>query len=82
MNEKLHLDFINELKVLHNLENDITSSNGERVNYSKNVEVEIKKVNDLKNLLLTYTNKRQEAISVYEKYKIDLEQFANSISQD
>ncbi len=82
MNEKLHLDFINELKVLHNLESDITSSNGERVNYSKNVEVEIKKVNDLKNLLLTYTNKRQEAISVYEKYKIDLEQFANSISQD
>ena len=82
MNEKLHLDFKNELKVLHNLESDITSSNGERVNYSKNVEVEIKKVNDLKNLLLTYTNKRQEAISVYEKHKIDLEQFANSISQN
>ena len=70
------------MKVLHNLENDISSSNGERVNYSKNVEVEIKKVNDLKNLLLTYTNKREEAIIVYEKYKIDLEQFANSISQN
>jgi hypothetical protein len=82
MNEKLHLDFKNELKVLNNLKNDIASSNGERVNYSKNVEVEIKKVNELKNLLLTYTKKREEAIIVYNKYKIDLEQFANTISQN
>jgi alpha-amylase/alpha-mannosidase (GH57 family) len=82
MNEKLHIDFKKELKVLNNLKNDITSSNGERVNYSKNVEVEIKKVNELKNLLLTYTKKREEAITVYNKYKIDLEQFANTISQN
>lgn len=82
MNEKLYIDFKKELKVLNNLKNDITSSNGERVNYSKNVEVEIKKVNELKNLLLTYTKKREEAIIVYNKYKIDLEQFANTISQN
>ena len=82
MNENLHIDFKKELKVLNNLKNDITSSNGERVNYSKNVEVEIKKVNELKNLLLTYTKKREEAIIVYNKYKIDLEQFAYTISQN
>lgn len=73
-------DFPKEIKILNNLKEDISNSNGERVNYSKNVTFETKKVNDLKNLLLTYTKEREEAIKIFYQYKGDMENFASTIS--
>lgn len=78
----LKKNFQKELELLKKLKDDITNSNGERVNYSKNVIFEQKKINDLKNLLLTYTKEREEAIKIFYQYKGDMENFASSISNE
>lgn len=72
--------FISEEKqALANLKDDIENGNGERENYSKNILQESKKVTNAKQTLLDYTTKRQKALEVFNQYKDELTNFADTL---
>lgn len=80
--DQLKLNITKGKKNLLNLKLDISNSNGERGEYQKNLDFELKNFSKLKNELESYTTSRKEVITIFNQYKIDLENFASTIENN
>ncbi len=80
--DQLNLNISKEKKNLINLKLDITNSNGERGEYQKNLDFEMKNFSGLKSELENYTTTRKEVITIFNQNKIEFEKFANALENN